>query len=200
MNTDSGSGAPQATFTFQAKSCKNIFSKGRFEQELTGALIPLTNSAPASTNNRPSAVTSSTESRNPNQLDDGSHGYEIRDETGQVSELRKNEYGDLYYPATPQPAAPPGQPASSGDITPADVPVPQNASTPDKVLANEEETAAVNAYVAAGGTFPRGTGPITSGPLFDNVVAAKASLTARQQSSAAPATTSTPPQPMDKEY
>ena len=200
MNTSSGSGAPQATFNFQAKSCKNIFSKGRFEQELTGALIPLTNSAPVSTNNRPSAVTSSTESRNPNQLDDGSHGYEIRDETGQVSELRKNEYGDLYYPLTPQPATPPGAPTSSGDVTPADVPVPQNASAPDKVLANEEETAAVNAYVAAGGTFPRGTGPITSGPLFDNVVAAKASLTARQQSSAAPATTSTPPQQMDKEF
>lgn len=30
--------------------------------------------------------------------DDGSKGYEIRDESGQVSELRRNEYGDLYRP------------------------------------------------------------------------------------------------------
>jgi hypothetical protein len=30
--------------------------------------------------------------------DDGSKGYEVRDETGQVSELRQNEYGDLYRP------------------------------------------------------------------------------------------------------
>jgi len=124
INTNSGSGAPQATFNFQAKSCKNIFSKGRFEQELTGALIPLTNSAPASTNNRPSAVTSSTESRQSpqtNQPDDGSRGYEIRDETGQISNIRKNEYGDLYYPAelqpvTPQPAAPPKPVTSSGPL------------------------------------------------------------------------------------
>lgn len=124
MNTNSGSGAPQATFNFQAKSCKNIFSKGRFEQELTGALIPLTNSAPVSTNNRPSAVTPSTESRlapQTTQPDDGSRGYEIRDETGQVSNIRKNEYGDLYYPAdsqpaTPQPAAPPRPATSSGPL------------------------------------------------------------------------------------
>jgi len=130
MNTNSGSGAPQATFTFQAKTCKNIFSKGRFEQELTGALIPLTNSAPVSTNNRPSTVTPSTDSRQTtqaNQPDDGSHGYEIRDETGQVSNIRKNEYGDLYYPPEAQPAAPPKPATSSGDVKPADAPAPDNA-------------------------------------------------------------------------
>ena len=48
--------------------------------------------------------------------DDGSKGYAIQDETGQISNIRKNEYGDLYYPATPQPAAPPEAPTSSGDI------------------------------------------------------------------------------------
>jgi hypothetical protein len=51
--------------------------------------------------------------------DDGSHGYAIQDETGQVSNLRKNEYGDLYYPAEPQPATPPKPATSSGDINPA---------------------------------------------------------------------------------
>jgi hypothetical protein len=48
--------------------------------------------------------------------DDGSNGYAIQDETGQVSNLRKNEYGDLYYPPDPQPAPPPEPPTSSGDI------------------------------------------------------------------------------------
>jgi len=31
--------------------------------------------------------------------DNGSNGYAIQDETGQISNIRKNEYGDLYYPA-----------------------------------------------------------------------------------------------------
>ena len=110
-------------------------------------------------------------------------------------------YNDAEYngPQTTQPASALGAPTSSGDVAPADTPAPQNANTTDKVLANEEETAAVNAYVAAGGTFPRGTGPITSGPLFDNVVAAKASLTARQQAAAGSATTSAPPQQIAKD-
>jgi len=59
-------------------------------------------------------------------------------------------------------------------------PAPQPAFIP-KAVATAEETAAVNAYIAAGGTFPRGTGPITSGPLFDAVVDAKAALVARQE-------------------
>jgi hypothetical protein len=49
----------------------------------------------------------------------------VRDETGAVSNLRQNEYGDLYDPTgtsggiampSPQPASPPGPPSSSGDI------------------------------------------------------------------------------------
>jgi hypothetical protein len=210
MNTDSGSGAPQATFTFQAVSCKNIFSKGQFFQEVTGVLIPLNNSAPVSTNNRPSAVTSSSGSRlSPRTAEqivaeqNASFEYATTEGSEQTRMLAEQDAGlfdDPAQPPAPQPATPPGAPTSSGDLTPADVPAPQNASAPDKILANEEETAAVNAYIEAGGTFPRGTGPITSGPLFDNVVAAKATLTARQQASSVPATTSTPPQIMDKEY
>ena len=199
---NSKSGLPQEHYTFTAIQCKNIFSKGRFEQEIEGRLLIEYKKSDSTSQGRVATTASATAagSRTGSTVpDDGSRGYEIRDETGQVSNIRKNEYGDLYYPLTPQPATPPGAPTSSGDVTPADVPAPQNASAPDKILANEEETAAVNAYIEAGGTFPRGTGPITSGPLFDNVVAAKAALTARQQAASVPATTSTPPQIMDKE-
>jgi hypothetical protein len=121
MNVNSGSGAPQEKFTYIAKSCKNIFSKGRFEQELVGSL--LLPSSTAGSNNRSSQVTSATNSRI-NQIDDGSRGTAIVDETGQVSNLRRNEYGDLYDPAgtagtalpTPRPAPPPEPATSTGDL------------------------------------------------------------------------------------
>jgi hypothetical protein len=61
------------------------------------------------------------------QFNDGSFGYEILDETGAVSNLRRNEYGDLYDPTgtstgpaipSPQPSPPPELPTSDGDISP----------------------------------------------------------------------------------
>lgn len=129
MNVNSD-GAPQETFRFQAKSCKNIFSKGRFEQELVGSLIPPTTNAPPAPNNRPGQVTAATDSRlsgTTGRIDDGSFGYEVRDETGALSTLRQNEYGELYDPTgtlgaesipSPQSSPPPELPTSDGDISP----------------------------------------------------------------------------------
>ena len=55
--------------------------------------------------------------------DDGSHGYIIQDETGQVSQLRKNEYGDLYDPGVaPEPVSPKVDPASTSTDPSAYVP------------------------------------------------------------------------------
>ena len=111
MNTNSSSGAPQETFAYIAISCKNVFSKGQFTQELVGSLLPLGNtSKPPSTNGR--------------AVDDGSRGYAVFDETGQESRLRRNEYGDLYDPAgtagsplpSPQPAPPPQPATSTGEL------------------------------------------------------------------------------------
>jgi hypothetical protein len=122
MNTNSGSGAPQETFAYIATHCKNVFSKGQFTQELQGSLLPLSNtSKPPSANGRSS--TTATASRTTN-IKGESLGYEVRDETGAVSNLRQNEYGDLYDPAgtagsalpITQPAPPPAAPTSSGDI------------------------------------------------------------------------------------
>ena len=146
MNTNAMNrqGLPQEHYTFTAIECKSTFSKGKFEQELTGKLV--TDEIKASTNagtGRPAATptvasasrTTGTptagDSRTTGTPNDGSLGSEVVDETGQVSTLRRNEYGDLYDPAgtagsaagtagsalpVPQPAAPPEPPTSPGDI------------------------------------------------------------------------------------
>jgi hypothetical protein len=122
MNTNSGSGAPQETFAYIATHCKNVFSKGQFTQELQGSLLPLTNtSKPPSANGR--SPTTATASRTTN-IKGESLGYEVRDETGAVSNLRQNEYGDLYDPAgtagsalpSPRPAPPPLPATSTGEL------------------------------------------------------------------------------------
>jgi hypothetical protein len=134
MNQNSGTGAPKETLTFIAKSCKNVFSKGSFTQELVGSLLPLNNTANPVTNGR-STSSGTNPAANPlRQTDlpyDGSQGFEVRDETGQLSQFRQNEYGDLYVPVSnessevaentgalpsPQPAAAPELPTSPGDI------------------------------------------------------------------------------------
>jgi hypothetical protein len=213
MNTNSGTGAPQETFRFQAKSCKNIFSKGRFEQELVGVLIPPTTNAPPATNSRPTQVTSATNSRSSNRVNDGSLGFEVQDETGAVSNLRQNEYGDLYNPTgtvgaglpSPQPAPPPGAPSSSGDIVaPGNEDAQQVAFTPPPAPATadqlaeayggtrptSEEIEARNAYIAAGAP--------STGPLREAYVSAGAAFNNRA-AAAGPTASAQPPQPMNRE-
>ena len=170
MNTNAMNrqGLPQEHYTFTAIECKSTFSKGRFEQELTGKLV--TDEVKASTTKgatsqgrpaAPNGVAPAAGSRERTTAqdeaqdlenganagtgtsstlpDDGSHGYAIQDETGQVSNLRKNEYGDLYYPAEPQPAAPPKPATSSGDINPAPVSVDTAPTLPRGQAAAAEQ-------------------------------------------------------------
>jgi hypothetical protein len=127
MNTNSGTGAPQETFRFQAKSCKNIFSKGRFEQELVGSLIPPTTNAPPATNSRPNTVTGATNSRN-NALEqakaaaaDQSIAASIAaDRTGSLTATEFGGQDELALAVgavpAPQPAKKPAAPTSSGDL------------------------------------------------------------------------------------
>ena len=152
VNSNTRNGQPQEYYTYQAITVKNIFSKGRFEQELVGKLIiekkiptPTgANGRPATAGGVPTAAGSRDRATAQNEAqdltngantnteatipDDGSRGYAIQDETGQVSNIRKNEYGDLYYPAEPQPAAPPKPATSSGDVAPSTTSAPGNAS------------------------------------------------------------------------
>ena len=199
------------SYVYIANECTSEFNKGKFTQNLKGTLLQRTTPKSVASDGRSTANTNkniagTTPSRTTNVAktaeqiiaeQNASFEYgttEGSEQTRMLAEQDAGLFDEPKQPPTTQPAPPPGAPTSSGDVTPADTTAPQNAGTTDKVLANEEETAAINAYIAAGGTFPRGTGPITSGPLFDNVVAAKASLTARQQAATSSATTSSAPQ------
>ena len=116
--------SPQELYTFTAIQCKSIFSKGKFEQELEGKLLIEKNLKAAATGGRPAVSQQSTGSRDSGRITDAFRGAEIRDETGAVSNLRLNEYGDLYDPAgtagtalpSPRPAPPPQPATSTGDI------------------------------------------------------------------------------------
>jgi hypothetical protein len=130
VNVNSRAGQPQEYYTFQAIKVKSTFSRGRFEQELEGKLLVEKNTntnksvAQSSGRNPGTTATKATNTRSTNLPYDGSFGYEIQDETGAVSNLRRNEYGDLYDPTagtgpslnSPQPTNPPALPTSSGDI------------------------------------------------------------------------------------
>jgi hypothetical protein len=115
VNANNRRGQPQELYTYTAFECKSTFSKGVFKQELQGKLLIEKNINAPATGGR--------------AVDDGSRGSAVFDETGQLSTLRKNEYGGLYDPAgtagsllppSPRPAPPPALPTSSGDIDFAD--------------------------------------------------------------------------------
>ena len=126
----SSTGTPQETFTFLAKSCKNVFSKGQFTQELVGSLLPGTNSINANSaeNGRPNplgsfgGVLSSSKSRSSSLLQTTSNVATTSDLatapsslTGYQNEDQQNADGNGGNPA-PQPAGPAEAPTSSGDI------------------------------------------------------------------------------------
>jgi hypothetical protein len=120
MNMNSASGAPQEKFTYIAKSCKNIFSKGRFEQELVGSLLLVPTGSSGS--GRPAATTASTAA----EIRPSGTGFGDDVET-YTSDSLGNTFkdGTLYRAAevdedfalpSPQPAPPPEAPTSNGDI------------------------------------------------------------------------------------
>jgi hypothetical protein len=133
MNVNASSGAPKETFAYIATTCKNVFSKGQFTQELSGSLLPLAsnpntsanaNGRPPTTSANGQSPTTASDSRTTSTPNDGSLGSEVVDETGQVSNLRRNEYGDLYDPAGTagsalpllRPAPPPQPATSTGEL------------------------------------------------------------------------------------
>jgi hypothetical protein len=124
----SSTGAPQETFTFIAKSCKNVFSKGQFTQELVGSLQPMTNSNsnvnngratnPTVTNTAAGVRLSPSGYQNEEQQYADGNGTGATDETspsGYQNEEQQYADGNGGIP-DPQPAPPPEAPTSSGDI------------------------------------------------------------------------------------
>lgn len=122
MNTNS-TGAPQETFAYIAKSCKNVFSKGSFTQELVGSLLPLTDTPNRSNVSNGRTVTpNNTTSRTSTQIQQGnnidpqstlSQGEEIIIDPESTLSPGEEIVNEL---ATPQSSPPPEDPTSSGDI------------------------------------------------------------------------------------
>ena len=226
-NTQNRNGQPQEYYTFTAIKCKNIFSRGKFEQEIEGKLVLEKNTqsnqsaAPTAVNGRPGTTGAGTVNTGevrttgtPTNLPyDGSLGYSLQDETGQVSELRRNEYGDLYSPVldtaqyqaieaatglpSPQPASPPAPPDSSGDIVAygdedaqqVAFRAPPVAGTADQLTTNgvaptSEEIEARNAYIAAGAP--------STGPLREAYVSAQSAFNNRAAAAGPTASTQAP--------
>jgi hypothetical protein len=125
-NTMNRQGLPQEHYTFTAIECKSIFSKGKFEQELTGKLV--TDEIKAATNGggRPVAATTATDTRSSPRTaeqivaeQNASFEYGTTEGSEQTRLLAEQDAGlfdEPSKPATPQPAAPPKPAASSGEI------------------------------------------------------------------------------------
>jgi hypothetical protein len=125
VNANNRRGQPQELYTYTAFECKSTFSKGVFKQELQGKLLIEKNLKASAAGGRAATTQQASSSRNSDRITDAFLGAEVRDETGQLSNLRKNEYGDLYDPAgtagsplppTPRPAPPPQPATSNGEI------------------------------------------------------------------------------------
>jgi len=126
MNTNAMNrqGLPQEHYTFTAVECKSFFSKGKFEQELTGKLLTGEMKKPGSANGAGRPTTASavaaTAVRQPGTGfgDDGetyttdSKGNTFKDGTL----YRAAEVDEDVSSPTTQPATPPEPPTSSGDI------------------------------------------------------------------------------------
>jgi len=122
---NSRSGLPQEHYTFTAIQCKNIFSKGRFEQEIEGRLLIEYNKKSANTGQgRAVATTTATNTRSSPRTaeqivaeQNASFEYGTTEGSEQTRMLAEQDAG-LFdeAPPTTQPAPPPEAPTSSGDI------------------------------------------------------------------------------------
>lgn len=124
MNTNAMNiqGLPQEHYTFTAVECKSTFSKGRFEQELTGKLLTgemkgtttQGSGRPATPNNVATAAGSRERTTAQDEAQDLENGANAGTGTGTTN---TDNTTDGQAPASPQPAAPPAPASSSGDIS-----------------------------------------------------------------------------------
>ena len=125
---NSSSGLPQEHYTYTAIRCKSIFNKGRFEQELEGKLLVEYNQNSTTNNGRSVATTTSptaTSAITAGSRQPGTGFGDNQDTYTTDSEGNTFKNGTLYRAAevdenvalpSPQPAAAPEAPTSSGDI------------------------------------------------------------------------------------
>lgn len=128
MNTNNAAKAPQETFTYIAKSCKNVFSKGQFTQEIVGSLLPMSNAINPSTNSaaRPTVITApGTNVRttgipqsqaDAQDLENGANAGTGTENTNITDDVESENTTDIGALPEPQPSLPPEEPTSDGDI------------------------------------------------------------------------------------
>jgi hypothetical protein len=123
VNANNRGGKPQEYFTFQAITCKSVFSKGRFEQELEGKLI-IEKKPGQAAETRPPTVARSTNNRTNNAAADRLIATGIQaDKTGSLTATEFGGQDELSLAVgatvaepTPRPAPRPRPPTSSGDL------------------------------------------------------------------------------------
>jgi hypothetical protein len=123
VTSNNRSGKPQEYFTFQAISCKSVFSKGRFEQELEGKLL-IEKKGGQAAEARPSTVAGSAPGNRTNAAADQIINRTIEaDKTGSLTAAEFGGQDELSLATgvtetepTPRPAPPPRPPTSSGDL------------------------------------------------------------------------------------
>jgi hypothetical protein len=147
MNVNNAAGAPQEKFTYLAKSCKNIFSKGQFTQELVGSLLTPTNSAGSPANSRSNNPTAATNarisSRTAEQIvaeQNASFEYNTTEGSEQTRLLAEQDAG--FDAPSLQPAPPPEPPTSGGDIDysteSALIPTAPSVSEPPQLIVRDD--------------------------------------------------------------
>ena len=155
---NSKSGLPQEHYTYTATHCKNIFTKGRFEQEIQGKLLiefnkvdtQATNArpAPAAKTTAPTSRASTTRITSVGEIEYDQMG----NPTGRT--LDSPDPGPVQ-PPTPQPAAPPGAPTSSGGVSGASIlngpPPPPITILPTTPILNPNTTGTGQTLVAQPG-------------------------------------------------
>jgi hypothetical protein len=117
---------PQETVTFIAKTCRNVFSKGEFTQDLVGSLLPLKNLPQSTANGRQPVGNTGNVAANtritgiPSRDFDTTEVAPERDfdttETGDDVPSRDFDTTEVAAVPSPQPANPPEPPDSTGDI------------------------------------------------------------------------------------
>jgi hypothetical protein len=121
VNDNNRSGKPQEYFTFQAISCKSVFSKGRFEQELEGKLI-IEKKPGLAAETRPTTVAGAPNNRTNNTAVDQLIATSIQaDKTGSLTAAEFGGQEELSLAVgtaapEPKPAPPPRPPTSTGDL------------------------------------------------------------------------------------
>ena len=212
VNVNANTGKPQESFTYTAIKCKNIFSKGRFEQQLEGRLLIEFAKDAKNTQGRSGVGNVAAGSRDlgikqsamNTGWDDSTDGTPGIKQSAMNTGWDDSTNGQA--PPSTQPAAPPGNPTSSGSIdynaglagTSGAVPDASAAPTNNTGVDDQAAKAIKNQALADAATASGDT----NAAAFYNRVAQnnRENAEANARTAAKYGVVTTPPQKMNKEF